>query len=94
MKVDNLIGDLGKSRPNSWNHSSTNLTFPFSVVDLEVDVADGEAAVPLHHGHAVLAGEEAHRLRNRNAMNRMKNLNNRIRVVKRAFLGNLVEMLK
>ena len=47
------------------------LTFPLSVVDLEVDVADGEAAVPLHHGHAVLAGEEAHRLRNRNAMSRM-----------------------
>ena len=40
------------------------LAFPLAVVYLEVDVADGEAAVPLHHGHAVLAGEEAHRLRN------------------------------
>ena len=43
--------------------SCTHLTFPLAVVDLEVDVADGEAAVALHHRHAVLAREEAHRLR-------------------------------
>ena len=43
--------------------SSTHLTFPLAVVDLEVDVADGEAAVALHHRHAVLAREETHRLR-------------------------------
>ena len=43
--------------------SCTHLTFPLAVVDLEVDVADGEAAVALHHRHAVLAREETHRLR-------------------------------
>ena len=42
----------------------TDLTFPLSVVDLEVDVVDGEAAVALHHRHAVLAREKTHRLRN------------------------------
>ena len=44
--------------------SCTHLTFPLAVVDLEVDVADGEAAVALHHRHAVLAREKTHRLRN------------------------------
>ena len=69
ISLEYLMGGFGKSLgylmggfENISSRVSANLTFPFSIVNLEVDIADREAAVPLHHGHAVLAGEEAHRL--------------------------------
>ena len=97
--LDNILGYLevfGKSHPKAelrlLKRISAYLAFPLSVVDLEVDVADGEAAVPLHHCHAVLAREEAHRLKNVKCHEQDGTTEDVRR--KRPSLDNLVEILK